>query len=67
VHEIGEIVSECMQLESTAPDTARALAKVLCLAAQQRVTFTERWHLRVFTAPRGRLPAATCDLRKNPA
>jgi hypothetical protein len=50
-----------------APDTARAHAKVLCLAAQQHVRFAERWHLRVFTAPRGRLPAATCDLKSNPA
>jgi hypothetical protein len=51
----------------TAPDNARRLAKVLCSAAQQHVTFAERWHLRVFTVPRGRRPAATCDLKKNPA
>jgi predicted aconitase len=48
----------------TAPDTARTLAKVLCSAVQQHVTFAERWHLRVFTVLRGRRPAATCDLKK---
>jgi hypothetical protein len=51
----------------TAPDAARTLAKVLCWAAQEHVTFGERWHLRVFTVPRGRRPAAICDLKKNPA
>jgi hypothetical protein len=51
----------------TAPHKAQTLAKVLCSAAQQHVTFTEHWHLRVFTVPRSRRPAATCDLTKNPA
>jgi hypothetical protein len=51
----------------TAPDTALALANVLCSAVQQHVTFAERWHLRVFTVSRGRRPATTCDLKKNPA
>jgi hypothetical protein len=51
----------------TAPDTARTLAKVLCSAVQQHVSFAERWHLRVFTVPRGRRPAATCDLKTGPA
>jgi hypothetical protein len=51
----------------TAPETARTLAKVLCSAVQQYVTLADRWHLRVFTVPRGRRPAATCDLKKGPA
>jgi hypothetical protein len=36
---------------STAPDIARTRAKAVCSAAQQHITFAERWHLRIFTPP----------------
>jgi hypothetical protein len=52
---------------STAPDIARTRAKAVCSAAQQHITFAERWHLRIFTPPRSRRPAAICDLKNGPA